>query len=65
MAKKRHSVFSYIGEYKPLFILAPFLTVLESVAELILPFLMGKIVDNGRAGTGQSILQICKRHAQR
>ena len=47
MAKKRHSVFSYIGEYKPLFILAPFLTVLESVAELILPFLMGKIVDNG------------------
>lgn len=38
---------SYIGEYKIYFLLAPVLTVLESAAELILPFLMGRIIDQG------------------
>ena len=37
----------YIGEYKKYFILAPLLVVGESLAELILPYLMGLIVDVG------------------
>lgn len=37
----------YIGEYKKYFILAPLTVVGEALAELILPFLMGKIVDKG------------------
>ena len=37
----------YVGEYKKYFLLAPFLTVAESSAELLLPLLMGKIVDGG------------------
>ncbi len=37
----------YIREYKKYFILAPLTVVGESVAELILPYLMGRIVDEG------------------
>ena len=40
----------YIGEYKKYFILAPILVVGESVAELILPYLMGLLVGNGVGG---------------
>jgi ATP-binding cassette subfamily B protein len=39
----------YIREYKIYFILAPLLVIGESVAELLLPYLMGKIVDVGVA----------------
>ena len=39
----------YIGEYKKYFILAPLTVVGESLAELFLPYLMGKIVDVGVA----------------
>lgn len=39
----------YIGEYKKYFILAPLLVVGEAVAELLLPYLMGRIVDKGVA----------------
>ena len=41
----------YIGEYRRYFILAPILVVGESLTELILPYLMGKLVSNG-VGTG-------------
>ena len=37
----------YIQQYRKYFILAPLLVVGESLAELILPYLMGKIVDDG------------------
>lgn len=37
----------FIGDNKKYFIVAPLLTVAESSAELLLPFLMGKIVDKG------------------
>ncbi len=37
----------YIGQYKKNFFLAPVLTVAESSAELLLPLLMGLVVDNG------------------
>ena len=37
----------FIGQYKKYFIMAPFLVVFESVAELLLPMMMGKIVDQG------------------
>ena len=37
----------YIGQYKKYFFTAPILTVLESSAELLLPLLMGLVVDNG------------------
>ncbi len=37
----------YIQEYKKYFILAPLLVVGEAIAELLLPYLMGKIVDEG------------------
>ena len=37
----------YIGEYRKYFILAPLLVVGESLAELILPYLMGKLVGTG------------------
>ena len=37
----------FIGQYKKYFILAPILVVFESVAELLLPMMMGKIVDQG------------------
>jgi ATP-binding cassette subfamily B protein len=37
----------YIQEYRKYFILAPLLVVGEAVAELLLPYLMGKIVDQG------------------
>ena len=37
----------YIGEYRRYFILAPILVVGESLTELILPYLMGKLVSNG------------------
>lgn len=37
----------YIKQYKKYFFLAPLLVVGESVAELILPYLMGRIVDVG------------------
>lgn len=40
----------YIQQYRKYFILAPLLVVGESLAELILPYLMGKIVDVGVAG---------------
>ena len=39
----------YIGEYKKYFILAPLTVVGESLAELLLPYLMGLIVDVGVA----------------
>ena len=39
----------YIQQYRKYFILAPLLVVGESLAELILPYLMGKIVDQGVA----------------
>lgn len=39
----------YIQQYRKYFILAPLLVVGESLAELILPYLMGLIVDNGVA----------------
>ena len=39
----------YIGEYKKYFILAPLLVVGEAIAELLLPYLMGRIVDVGVA----------------
>ena len=41
----------YIGQYRKYFILAPLLVVGESVAELILPYLMGLLVSDG-VGTG-------------
>ena len=37
----------YIGQYRKYFILAPILVVGESIAELILPYLMGKLVSDG------------------
>jgi ATP-binding cassette subfamily B protein len=37
----------YIQEYRKYFILAPLLVVGEAIAELLLPYLMGKIVDQG------------------
>ena len=37
----------FIGEYKRYFIMAPILVIFESVAELLLPMMMGKIVDIG------------------
>lgn len=40
----------YIQQYRKYFILAPLLVVGESLAELILPYLMGRIVDVGVAG---------------
>lgn len=40
----------YIQQYKKYFILAPLLVVGESLAELLLPYLMGKIVDVGVTG---------------
>ncbi len=40
----------YIGEYRKYFILAPILVVGESIAELILPYLMGLLVSNGVGG---------------
>jgi ATP-binding cassette, subfamily B, multidrug efflux pump len=39
----------YIQQYRKYFILAPLLVVGESLAELLLPYLMGLIVDNGVA----------------
>ncbi len=39
----------YIREYKKYFILAPVLVIGEAIAELLLPYLMGKIVDVGVA----------------
>ena len=49
----------YIGRYKRQFILSPFLTVAESVAELLLPLLMGKIIDSGiENGDKSSILYL-------
>ena len=39
----------YIGEYKKYFILAPLLVVGEAIAELLLPYCMGRIVDVGVA----------------
>lgn len=39
----------YIQQYRKYFILAPLLVVGESLAELLLPYLMGKIVDVGVA----------------
>ncbi|WP_207798755.1 ABC transporter ATP-binding protein [Candidatus Cryosericum terrychapinii] len=38
---------SYIGNYKSLIILSPLCVMLDVVCELSMPFLMGKIVDNG------------------
>ena len=38
---------AFIGNNKKYFIIAPLLTVAESSAELILPLLMGKIIDRG------------------
>ncbi len=40
----------YIQQYKKYFILAPLLVVGEAIAELVLPYLMGRIVDVGVAG---------------
>ena len=37
----------FIGEYRIYFLLAPVLVIFESVAELLLPMMMGKIVDYG------------------
>ncbi len=37
----------FIGQYKKYFILSPVLVVFESVAELLLPMMMGEIVDRG------------------
>lgn len=37
----------FIGNHIPYFIAAPLLTVAESSTELLLPFLMGKIIDGG------------------
>ena len=39
----------YIQEYRKYFILAPLLVVGEAIAELVLPYLMGRIVDVGVA----------------
>lgn len=39
----------YIREYKKYFILAPLLVVGEAIAELVLPYLMGRLVDVGVA----------------
>ena len=39
----------YIREYKKYFILAPLTVIGESVAELLLPYFMGRIVDGGVA----------------
>ena len=46
----------YIGEYKKYFILAPLTVVVEAIAELILPFLMGKIVDVGVANQNKGYM---------
>lgn len=42
----------FLGEYKKETILAPLMVALEVVLELIIPFLMAKIIDNGIQGDG-------------
>jgi ATP-binding cassette subfamily B protein len=52
-------LWSYIGNYKSLIILSPLCVMLDVVCELSMPFLMGKIVDNGIPALNlQYIIQI-------
>ena len=52
-------LWSYIGNYKLLIILSPLCVMLDVVCELSMPFLMGKIVDNGIPALNlQYIIQI-------
>ena len=38
---------SYIGEFKKASILTPLFIILEAICEVIIPFLMAAIIDNG------------------
>ena len=46
----------YIQQYRKYFILAPLLVVGEAIAELLLPYLMGRIVDEGVANGNVSYM---------
>ena len=43
----RRKTTEFIGNNIKYFIIAPLLTIAESSTELLLPFLMGRIVDDG------------------
>ncbi len=48
----------YIGQYRRYFILAPVLVIGEAIAELLLPYLMGRIVDVGVANADRQYMFI-------
>ncbi|GMO56304.1 MAG: ABC transporter ATP-binding protein [Rickettsiales bacterium] len=49
---------SYLGEYKKYVILTPLMMFGESIMEVIIPYLMGVMVDKGIAGGGDAIIKI-------